>query len=64
MDRLLSSSKDRSLSESESAARVGKIRRRKAHQWLREMRNLGVKKEPGAEGLGLATAGSWGWGPR
>lgn len=58
MDRLLSSSKDRSLSESESAPGVGKVRR-KAQQWLGKARDLGVVRKTTAKGdLGRA----WSWG--
>lgn len=44
IDRLLSSSKDRSLSESESAPGVGKVRRN-IRQWPGEVRNVGVLRE-------------------
>lgn len=56
MDRLLSSSKDRSLSESESAPGVGKVRRN-IQQWPGEVRDVGVLREAlgtwGKLGVGL-----------
>ena len=64
MDRLLSSSKDRSLSESESAPGGGKVRRN-TQQWPGEVRAVGVLREAlGTRGkLGVGgrnrRAGSW-----
>lgn len=59
MDRLLSSSKDRSLSESESAPGGGKVRR-KVQQWLREVRNLGSLKGDYSKETGVGSlAGTW-----
>lgn len=54
MDRLLSSSKDRSLSESDSAPGVGN---RGAWPWPQDMGASGARKEPAADGLGVLTAG-------
>lgn len=59
MDRLLSSSKDKSLSESESAPGGGKVRRRKAQQCLGEGWDLGnLEGGYSEEDTGLGT-----WGP-
>ena len=61
MDRLLSSSKDRSLSESESAPGMGKVRRN-TQQWPGEVRvwreALGTRGKLGVGGRNRR-AGSW-----
>lgn len=59
MDRLLSSSKDRSLSESDSAPGVGK---KEVWPWPQDTRASGARKEPAAEGLGILKAGGLGSG--